>query len=76
MCLGRLSIVIPSLAIAGLLVKKKALRNAKGFFSTNSYLFCTLLIGVIICVGALIFFPALCLGPIAEQLVMLERQVF
>ncbi len=76
MCLGRLSIVVPSLAIAGSLVQKKTLRETKGFFSTSSYLFLFLLLGVILIVGALTFFPALCLGPLVEQLVMMKGQAF
>jgi potassium-transporting ATPase potassium-binding subunit len=76
MLLGRLAILIPSLAIAGNLVKKKGLRQAEEVLSTSSLLFIFLLIGVILVVGALTFFPALCLGPIVEQMVMLKGQAF
>ncbi len=75
MLLGRLSIIIPSIAIAGTLVRKKATAHSEGAFGTNNFLFLLLLIGVILIVGALSFFPALCLGPIVEQQLMLNGEV-
>lgn len=76
MLLGRISILLPSLAVAGLLVKKKVTPPSIGTFSTDSLLFYLLLVGVIIIVGALTFLPALSLGPIIEQLLMLEGRTF
>ena len=76
MLLGRVSIILPSLAIAGLLARKKQTPPTIGTFSTNSLLFFFLLLGVILIVGALTFFPALSLGPVAEHLLMLKGQTF
>ena len=72
MLIARASIILPSLAIAGLLAAKKITPPSEGTFSTNSLLFAILLISVIIIVGALTFFPALALGPFIEHLLMLE----
>ena len=68
MWLGRFIFVIPILALAGSLVKKKAVAASAGTFPTDTPLFTGLLIGVIIIVGALTFLPALALGPILEHL--------
>jgi potassium-transporting ATPase potassium-binding subunit len=76
MLLARVSIILPSLAIAGLLAKKKITPPSVGTFSTNSILFVVLLISVILIVGALTFFPALSLGPVVEHLLMLEGESF
>ncbi len=76
MLFARTSIILPSLAIAGLLVQKKITPPSSGTFSTNSILFVILLISVILIIGALTFFPALSLGPIVEQLLMLEGESF
>lgn len=76
MLLARVSIILPSLAIAGLLAKKKITPPSVGTFSTNSILFFILLISVILIVGALTFFPALSLGPVVEHLLMLEGKSF
>lgn len=76
MLLGRMSILLPSLAIAGLLVKKKRTPPSMGTFSTESVLFALLLFSVIFIVGGLTFFPALSLGPIIEHLLMLKGRVF
>jgi potassium-transporting ATPase potassium-binding subunit len=76
MLLGRLSILVPSLAIAGSLAGKKITSDSAGVFSTNTFLFFSLLIGVIVIVGALTFFPALCLGPIMEHFLMLKGVAF
>ena len=72
MLLGRASIALPSLALAGLLVQKKIAPKSIGSFSTDSTLFAFLLAGTIIVMGGLTFFPALSLGPILEHLLMLE----
>ncbi len=58
------------LALAGSLVKKKIVPAGPGTFPTNTPLFAGLVVGVILIVGALTFFPALALGPIVEQLLM------
>ena len=68
MFMGRFGIIIPTLAVAGSLVRKKATPPSIGTFKTDSGLFVALLIGVILIVGALTFFPALTLGPILEAL--------
>lgn len=76
MLLARLSILIPSLAIAGSLVRKKILAPSLGTFATDSFLFGILLLSVIFIVASLTFFPALSLGPIVEQILMLRGQAF
>jgi potassium-transporting ATPase potassium-binding subunit len=76
MLFARISIILPSLALAGLLVRKKVTPPSLGTFSTNSILFAVLLICVILIVGALTFFPALALGPVVEHLLMLEGRSF
>ncbi len=68
MLIGRYWIAIPTLAIAGSLVKKKKIPTSAGTLLTHTPLFIFLLISVIIILGALSFFPALSLGPIVEQL--------
>lgn len=76
MLFARVSIILPSLAVAGLLAKKKPTALSVGTFSTDSLLFVILLLGIILTVGALTFFPALSLGPIVEHLLMLEGESF
>ena len=68
MWIGRFIFVIPLLALAGTMVKKKVVPASAGTFPTDTPLFTGLLIGVILIVGALTFFPALALGPILEHL--------
>jgi K+-transporting ATPase ATPase A chain len=68
MFLGRFWVIIPVLAIAGSLAKKKRVPASLGTLPTHTPLFVALLIGVIVIVGALSFMPAWALGPIAEQL--------
>lgn len=67
MLIGRFVVIIPCLAIAGRLAAKKAVAKTGGTFETDNTLFAVLLIGTILIVGALTFFPALCLGPVAEH---------
>jgi potassium-transporting ATPase potassium-binding subunit len=69
MLLGRFWLAIPVLAIAGALVQKKKVPGSAGTLPTHTPLFIVWLIGVIIVVGALSFFPALALGPIVEHLI-------
>ncbi|MEA2669351.1 MAG: potassium-transporting ATPase potassium-binding subunit, partial [Chloroflexota bacterium] len=67
MWLGRFIFVIPALALAGALAGKKVIPVSKGTMATDTPLFTGLLIGVILIVGALTFFPALSLGPLLEH---------
>ena len=68
--LGRFFMIIPIIAIAGSLAKKKTVPESAGTFPVTGPLFAALLVGVILIVGALTFFPALSLGPILEHLLM------
>jgi K+-transporting ATPase ATPase A chain len=68
MLLGRYGMIVPILALAGSMAAKRRVAPSLGTFPTTGPLFTILLIGVIIIVGALTFFPALALGPIVEQL--------
>lgn len=76
MLVGRFFMIIPMLAIAGNLARKKTVPPSLGTFPVTSPLFTTLLISVIVIVGALTFFPALSLGPIVEHLLMQAGQTF
>ncbi len=68
MLIGRFGVIIPVLAIAGNMVRKKITPVSSGTFRTDNWLFIGLLIAVILIVGGLTFFPALSLGPIAEHI--------
>ncbi len=68
MLLGRFAIIVPTLALAGALASKSVVPAGLGTFRTDNTMFVGLLIGVIIIVGGLTFFPAVSLGPIVEQL--------
>jgi K+-transporting ATPase ATPase A chain len=70
MLFARFWVMVPALAIAGSLAKKKIVPASAGTMPTHTPLFVALLISVVIIVGALTFIPALALGPIAEQLEM------
>jgi len=74
--IGRFLMIIPMLAIAGSLGRKKRVPPSAGTFPVTTPLFSALLVGVIVIVGALTFFPALSLGPIVEHLLMAKAQVF
>jgi len=76
MLLGRFFMVIPILAIAGSLARKKITPASLGTFPVTGPLFTVLLVSTIIIVGALTFFPALSLGPILEHLQMLAGKVY
>ena len=76
MLIGRFMMIIPMLAIAGNLAQKKYVPPSLGTFPVTTPLFTVLLIGVIIIVGALTFFPALSLGPILEHLLMSVGKTF
>jgi len=70
MLIGRFLMIIPMMGIAGNLAAKKIVPPSAGTFPVHTPLFATLLIGVILIVGALTFFPMLALGPIVEHLLM------
>ena len=76
MLAGRFLMIIPMLAIAGNLAAKKYVPPSLGTFPVTTPLFTALLIGVILIVGALTFFPALSLGPILEHLLMMAGKSF
>jgi K+-transporting ATPase ATPase A chain len=70
MLIGRFGVIVPVMAIAGNMAKKKITPNSSGTFKTDNMLFIILLISVILIVGGLTFFPPLALGPIVEHLLM------
>jgi K+-transporting ATPase ATPase A chain len=76
MLLGRFFMIIPILAIAGNLARKKIVPESAGTFPVTTPLFAALLVGVVLIVSALTFFPALSLGPILEHLLMNAGKVF
>jgi K+-transporting ATPase ATPase A chain len=76
MWIGRFGVILPVLAIAGSMVRKKVAPPSPGTFPTDNLLFVGLLIAVILIVGALTFFPALALGPIVEHLLMNAGRAF
>jgi K+-transporting ATPase ATPase A chain len=76
MLVGRFLMIIPMLAIAGNLARKKAVPASLGTFPVTTPLFSILLMGTILIVGALTFFPALSLGPILEHLLMAAGKTF
>ncbi len=76
MWVGRFGVILPVLAIAGSMVGKKVTPPSAGTFPTGGPLFAGLLIAVVLIVGALTFFPALALGPIVEQFLMLAGRAF
>ena len=71
MLIGRFLFLLPLLAVAGSLAAKKKIAATSGTFPTDGPLFVGLLIGTILIIGALTFFPALSLGPIVEHFLML-----
>lgn len=76
MFVGRFFMIIPAMAIAGSLAAKKSVPPSVGTFPTHGGLFIGLLVGVILIIGGLTFFPALALGPIVEQLAMKASTLF
>ena len=76
MLIGRIMFVIPIMALAGSLVKKRVVPAGLGTFPTTGVLWVTLVIGVIVIVGALTYFPAYSLGPIVEHLLMFQGKTF
>jgi K+-transporting ATPase ATPase A chain len=73
MLIGRFLMIIPLLAVAGSLANKKMIPVSAGTLPTHGGLFVALLIGVVVIVGALTYFPALALGPIVEHLLMYQK---
>jgi|SRR5579875_1113147 K+-transporting ATPase ATPase A chain len=76
MWIGRFLFIVPMLAVAGSLAGKKIVPASAGTFPTDGGLFIGLLIGVILIIGGLTFFPALALGPIEEHFAMLAGKLF
>jgi K+-transporting ATPase ATPase A chain len=76
MFIGRFMMIVPMLAIAGSLAAKKIVPPSAGTFPTDGGLFVGLLIGVIVIMGGLIYFPALALGPIVEHLAMVAGTLY
>ncbi|ABE63751.1 potassium-transporting ATPase, A subunit [Nitrobacter hamburgensis X14] len=76
MFVGRFWMIVPAMAVAGSLAAKKTVAVSSGTFPTTGGLFVGLLVGVILIVGGLTFFPALALGPIVEHLAMQSGSLF
>jgi K+-transporting ATPase ATPase A chain len=76
MFVGRFLMIVPAMAIAGSLAAKKSVATSAGTFPTTGGLFVGLLVGVILIIGGLTFFPALALGPIVEHLAMTAGAAF
>jgi K+-transporting ATPase ATPase A chain len=76
MLVGRFWMIIPAVAIAGSLAAKKSIPPSAGTFPTTGGLFVGLVVGVIVIIGGLTFFPALALGPIVEQIAMTNGTLF
>jgi K+-transporting ATPase ATPase A chain len=76
MLIGRFLMIVPMLAVAGNLAKKKLTPPSAGTFPVHTSLFTMLLVGVILIVGALTFFPAISLGPLLEHLLMHAGKTF
>jgi K+-transporting ATPase ATPase A chain len=76
MLAGRFLMIVPALAIAGILAGKTSVPPGPGTLPTNGPLFATLLVGVVVIVGALTFFPVLGLSPIVEHFLMQSGKVF
>jgi len=76
MFIGRFLMIVPMLAVAGSLAAKKIVPPSSGTFPTDNGLFVGLLIGVILILGGLTYFPALALGPIVEHLAMLHGSLY
>jgi K+-transporting ATPase ATPase A chain len=76
MLVGRFFMIVPAMAIAGALAAKKTVPASSGTFPTTGGLFVGLLVGVVLIIGGLTFFPALALGPIVEHLAMRAGTLF
>jgi K+-transporting ATPase ATPase A chain len=76
MLLGRFGMIVPLLALAGSLARKKIVPASAGTFPVSGFTFVALLVGTVVLVGALTFLPALALGPIVEHFLMLKGNLF
>ncbi len=76
MLVGRFLMIVPMLAVAGSLAAKKIVPPSSGTFPTHTPLFVGLLVGVILIVGGLTFFPVLSVGPLAEHFAMQAGQLY
>jgi len=76
MFVGRFFMIVPAMAIAGSLAAKKSIPPSAGTLPTTGGLFVGLVVGVILIIGGLTFFPALALGPIVEHLAMNANTLF
>ena len=76
MFVGRFFMIVPAMALAGSLAAKKSIPPSAGTLPTTGGLFVGLVVGVILIVGGLTFFPALALGPIVEHLAMNANTLF
>ena len=76
MLVGRFWMIVPAMAIAGSLAAKKSIPVSSGTFPTTGGLFVGLVVGVILIVGGLTFFPALALGPLVEHLAQIAGTTF
>jgi K+-transporting ATPase ATPase A chain len=76
MLTGRFFMIVPVLGLAGSMLNKKTVAPGPGTFPTDGLLFTGLLIGVVVIVGALTFFPALALGPIVEHFAALSGKAY
>jgi len=76
MYIGRFLMIVPMMAVAGSLAAKKIVPVSAGTFPTDGPLFVGLVIGVILIVGGLTYFPALALGPIVEHFAMLSGNLY
>jgi len=76
MLVGRFLMIVPLLAIAGSMVKKKRVAASAGTFPTDTPLFAGLLIGIVVIVGALTYFPGVSLGPVVEHFLMNSGKTF
>lgn len=76
MLIGRFALIVPMMAAAGSLAAKKVIPQSAGTFPTTGALFIALLVGVIVIIGGLTFFPAVALGPVVEHLAMLAGKAY
>ena len=76
MLIGRFALIVPMLALAGFLAEQEPAPETTGSFPVTGPLFSTLLVGVVLVVGALTFFPALALGPVVEHFLMGAGRLF
>jgi len=76
MLFGRFAMIVPILALAGSLARKKLVAESEGTFPVSGPLFTGLLIGTVLLIGALTFVPALVLGPVVEHFLMHARNLF